>query len=498
LQKYRLTLLFLAISAVTIGLAAVVINVLSARAAEQNLVRFAREQADRDTKLAVGIVRDVLSRYEEEQPVSGVQASPGESARLALNGPAYREMLNALDIVDVRLYDLSGSAIWKPDGAQTVLAPPEPALFSAATAGEVSSSIRRNEAGSGQDGPPAGSAFVETYIPIIDSSSGQPVAVLGVYRDVTASFEEESGEIRSGFLRATLFGLGGVFVILLGFVLVADARIWKATSTAIAKERDEVSRLGETAQDLQRLNEAKSRFLSMVSHELTNPLTGMISFLDLALRNKGGTLHERDLRLIQTARQNARHLERLISDLVDLSRSERGALTITRADFDARSWLEEVVQSALPTLGLKSQRLRAELPAPGTPIWADRDRLTQVALNLISNASKYSPKDTQVDLTATVNSGRLTVTLVDHGVGMSREEQRNLFTLFYRADNAATRAVGGSGIGLAIAREIVRLHGGEIFVASKEDAGTTVTFWVPAAKAAAHGTAGPGTEQLAA
>jgi signal transduction histidine kinase len=164
---------------------------------------------------------------------------------------------------------------------------------------------------------------------------------------------------------------------------------------------------------------------------------------------------------------------------LDLGRIERRGLSLIKSEFDATDLLMEIETVFQPIIETNRQSLILKMPESQVWISADRDRLAQVLSNLISNASKYSPEDTEIMLTAHRRRDRLYMTIQDHGIGIPESDQPSMFTSFFRADNEATRSKSGTGLGLYIARNILTLHGGRIEVNSVEGEGTTVKFNLP-------------------
>ncbi|MEX0761741.1 MAG: GAF domain-containing protein [Dehalococcoidia bacterium] len=260
----------------------------------------------------------------------------------------------------------------------------------------------------------------------------------------------------------------------------------------LAGERERAAALQVQATELERVNEAKSQFLSTVSHELRTPLTSVCAFADILVRNRDGNLTEQQIQRIKVIRRNGTRLAMLITDLLDLSQIDSGNLRLNVARFDAREVLTDLAESFDPIIEQKQQILRYAIPGQPIMLHGDRDRLSQVISNLLTNAVKYSPEKTEIELVATVEDERLQVAVTDHGIGISEGDQSQLFTMFFRVDNEPTRAVSGTGLGLYIARQIVQMHDGDIAVTSREGQGTTVSFWIPLAGAdslSADGTA---------
>ncbi|NQW17778.1 MAG: GAF domain-containing protein [Chloroflexi bacterium] len=228
--------------------------------------------------------------------------------------------------------------------------------------------------------------------------------------------------------------------------------------------------------ELERVNEEKSKFLSTVSHELKTPLTSMLAFADILKRNKKGNLDDKDLDQLTVIQRNGRRLSILIDDLVDVARFDAGSLQISPNEFDAVEMLDDVVKSFGPIFEGKDQQLRLIAPYESIRIFADQARLAQVITNLISNASKYSPHESVVEIEVSVVEDRLGIAVRDNGNGISEEDQAKLFIPFFRVESDVESAVPGTGLGLAISNSIVELHDGDLTVDSEPGKGSV--FWV--------------------
>jgi len=252
-------------------------------------------------------------------------------------------------------------------------------------------------------------------------------------------------------------------------------------SERIRAEEDRALRLRLDAEnrELQRVAEVKSQFLSTVSHELRTPLTSIIAFTDIVGRNRERNLDPRQLAQLDVIRRNGRRLNELIKDLLDVSRVDGGTLKLEQTEFDAHRLFDEVLSNFAPILEERVQVLETSVPDGELWMHADQNRLAQVASNLLSNASKYSPEGSRIDLAAHTEGGRLHLEVRDGGIGIADEDMPRLFTPFFRADNEQTRSVSGTGLGLVITKAIVEEHGGEISVDSEFGAGTTVRVSIP-------------------
>ncbi len=250
-------------------------------------------------------------------------------------------------------------------------------------------------------------------------------------------------------------------------------------SLRVATEREAARELEAENSELQRINEARSEFLSTVSHELRTPLTSMMAFSEILRHNKENNLTATQLKHLELISKGGHRLEEMITDLLDVSLSETGRFRLEPMPFDLREMIEEVANSSVSVFDKRGQSLIiTNLPDP-TWMDGDRSRVMQVFNNLLSNAAKYSPDGASVELVATVEQNIIQLVFRDHGIGISHEDQLKLFAPFFRAGNQKTRSESGTGLGLVIVKTIVELHGGHIKLESQQGVGTTVRIWLP-------------------
>jgi len=231
-------------------------------------------------------------------------------------------------------------------------------------------------------------------------------------------------------------------------------------------------------------NRLKSRFLSTVSHELRTPLN-LITGLSALLLREGEQVDQTKCLVnredVEHIYASARHLDGLIRDVLDLARSEVGQLRLTCEPLDLAEVLQPVLAIGQQLARDKGLAWRAEIPNGLPHVWGDRTRLRQVVLNLVNNAVKFTAKG-HVTLTVTAEDDRVTVSVQDTGLGIPPDEQKIIFDEFRQSERTAARGYGGLGLGLAICRRLVELHGGEIGVCSsgEEGGGSTFYFSLPA------------------
>jgi signal transduction histidine kinase len=224
----------------------------------------------------------------------------------------------------------------------------------------------------------------------------------------------------------------------------------------------------------------KDEFLAMLGHELRNPLAPIMNAADmLRMIGHGDAKVERAAEVI--ARQ-ARHLTVLVDDLLDVSRVTRGLVELTMDVVDVNTIVESAIEQAQPLLQFRHQSL-AVSQEPGNPsVIGDRNRLVQVLVNLLNNASKYTPEGGAITLAVHTASDRLVIDVEDNGVGIDADLLPQIFDLFTQATRPPDRAQGGLGIGLALVRTIVTLHGGEVTASSAgPGAGSRFTVSLPCA-----------------
>jgi signal transduction histidine kinase/CheY-like chemotaxis protein len=227
----------------------------------------------------------------------------------------------------------------------------------------------------------------------------------------------------------------------------------------------------------------KSRFLSTVSHELRTPLSLIVGTLEIMLQeDEQGENHLPDLyrRDMSCLRTSAQHLSRLIADVLDLASSQAGELHLSCEPLDLATFLGEIVPLGEQLANEKRLAWRAEMPARLPYLWADRTRLRQVILNLISNAVKFT-ENGGIVLTVSTDGDEVTISVHDTGMGIQIADQSTIFDEFYRSERSIARGYGGMGLGLAVSRRLIELHGGKIGVRSsgEEESGSTFFFTLP-------------------
>lgn len=239
--------------------------------------------------------------------------------------------------------------------------------------------------------------------------------------------------------------------------------------------------LEQKNRDLEEAGLAKMRILSTASHELKTPLTSIVGYIDRMLlqRETVGELNDRQERYLEIVKKNSYRLKALVDDLLDISRIESGGIVLALAAVDVGSELEDAVRSVQAHAERKNIQVELDVPADLPPVWAERLRFSQVIVNLLSNACKYSLDGAKVKVSAAERNGLVQLDVSDTGIGISKTDQTRLFNQFFRAETELTSLESGTGLGLFITKYLVEAHGGSIWVESEEGKGTTVSLTFP-------------------
>ena len=225
---------------------------------------------------------------------------------------------------------------------------------------------------------------------------------------------------------------------------------------------------------------AKSQFVSTVSHELRTPLASIKASVGVLLASMPEETPEPIMRLLRNIDRSTQRLESIVLDILDLSRLQSGRVRLSRRQIDLAEVAAEALATIRPLADEKSQRLTLATPRRGSCVVnGDRQRLGQVLLNLLSNAHKYTPAGGTITVRLVRRGCEMVCSVEDTGPGIPRSEQSRIFERFYRADDGVTQANVGTGLGLPIAKALVELHGGKIWLRSEVGRGSTFCFSVP-------------------
>jgi GAF domain-containing protein len=280
---------------------------------------------------------------------------------------------------------------------------------------------------------------------------GSPIGAMVVARAIPRSFTDNQIELVNTF---------------------ADQAVIAIENVRLFEEIEEKSR------QLAEASKHKSQFLANMSHELRTPLNAILGYTELILDSIYGEPSEKMRTVLERLEANGRHLLGLINDVLDLSKIEAGQLTLSLDDYSLSDVVHGVVSAVEPLAAEKRLAFKAEVPADLPVGHGDGRRLSQVLLNLVGNAIKFTDKG-EVAIKASVADGAFSVAVCDTGPGIPAVDQAKIFEEFQQADSSITRKKGGTGLGLSIAKRIIEMHGGRIWVESTPGRGSTFYFTLP-------------------
>jgi len=225
-------------------------------------------------------------------------------------------------------------------------------------------------------------------------------------------------------------------------------------------------------------NDHKAQFFANMSHELRTPLNGMLGFSELLVDGLYGALPEKALEVLERIQKDGKHLLGLINDVLDISKIDANQLKLSLDDYSMQAVVESVVGSTGSLARAKAIEVKTVIPSDLPIGRGDERRLTQVLLNIVGNAIKFTDTGS-VEIRVNAVNGHFTIAVEDTGPGIAAEDQARIFEEFQQVDNSSTRQKGGTGLGLSIARRLVKVHGGDIGVQSTPGVGTTFKIVVP-------------------
>lgn len=275
-----------------------------------------------------------------------------------------------------------------------------------------------------------------------------------------------------------------VIGVLLAGNRVSDTPLPRRTHKPLLSLSDYASIALENARlykNVHNANQAKSEFVSLVAHELKQPMTAIRGYIDMMSKGAGGPVTPAQKQFLEAIRNSSERTQLLISDLQDISRIESGHLNLEIRVVAPKTIFDIALREIQGQIESKSQTITVNIPEKLPKIKADPARLMQIITNLLSNAHKYTPEKGRIRVQVKTQDKYLNCTVTDNGIGMSEEEQEKLFTKFFRAEAPGTEQVPGTGLGLCIVKNLLELQGGKIEVKSEVGRGSIFGFTIPLA-----------------
>lgn len=290
------------------------------------------------------------------------------------------------------------------------------------------------------------------------------------------------GALALGYLRLDWVGLSAFLLPVLATsyafrLYVERTKEQMANLEHIIAER--TAELKSANEELRRADQQKTQFYSIINHEMRTPLTSILGYCDLL--RVSATLEAKPLGFVETIKDNGQRLLGLVNNLLDISRLEAGRMTLMRDEVALANAANQALRVIQPLAEQKHIRIRMDVPETLPPVFADEKKLSQVLINLMSNAVKYTPDTGSITVSARAlyDNDMVQCDVVDTGIGIPASKLPTIFDRFSRVDSEQTKDTVGTGLGLTITKGLVEGHGGEIWVESEEGVGSTFSFTVP-------------------
>ncbi|MCM8792714.1 MAG: ATP-binding protein [Candidatus Omnitrophica bacterium] len=259
-------------------------------------------------------------------------------------------------------------------------------------------------------------------------------------------------------------------------------KTWQAQQELERKIEEKTMQLSSALEEIKLISKRKTDFVSAVSHELRTPLTSIKGYASILLSESLGPLSEAVKERLEKINRHSNELTKLVNDLLDISRIEAGKIVMKEEVLNLKEIILEVLDLINVQLKEKEIKLTVDLAKDAEYVLADRQQLERVFINLLGNALKFTPPKGKIFIKTSSIDKLCQIDITDTGIGIPQESLRSIFDEFYRVDNPINQQVKGSGLGLSLVKRIVEAHGGNIWVRSKLNEGSTFSFTIPKAE----------------
>lgn len=385
------------------------------------------------------------------------------------------KQMQGLAVLKVKIYDLSGLTVFSTQASQIGDDKSKNAGFLAARGGHVVSELSHRDTFSAFEQEIVNRDVLASYIPIV-IGTGQNNRVEGVF-EVYYDLTELLMRVQHSSNRQALIvflTLGVLYVLLLALINQRDR--------VVARQHHENLALAAKAAAASEENRMKSEFLANMSHELRTPLNAILGFSDSMRSEIFGPLGVERYRIyLNDIWASGQHLLGIVDDVLDMSKVEVGTLELDPVELRLEDVFDHCKRLMAPACDGKNIRLETSYPPGGIRFDADERRVNQMMLNLVSNAVKFSPEGSAIEISGEISeSGGLVISVRDHGCGIPERDIETVLKPFGQAAGTYARTHGGTGLGLPISKSLAELHGGSLKIASVHGEGTKVMMLFPA------------------
>ncbi len=464
----RLTQRFAILGAIILCVAGYLMMLVDKRTSDADISKWAEANNASLTQAIANSVWPHFSGHLESarsKPVAELRQAP-TTQRLFKE---IRTLVASLGVLKVKLYETGGMTVFSTQSSQIGANYSKNPRFLKSLNGGFASQLEFREKFGAITGPLTKRWVLSSYIPVVRGRDGKLLGVAEIYRDVTVQRQDAQ---QNRIIRASIIGIA-LAVVFVFLVLI----VWRSDLRLMAYHHRELN-LVKNAADAEAKSLAKSQFLANMSHEMRTPLNGVLGVANILAKSR---LDDRQTNLVKTIGKSGHALLALVDDVLDFSKGESDSLNLNLAPTSIVDCVNDVVD--LLSYGAKEKDINftSEITTDEQEVLlADPKRLRQILTNLIGNAIKFTEiGDVKLFVEPKEKSGakrRVRFAISDTGIGIPRDQQPQIFDSFFQVEGQAARRFGGTGLGLAVTRQLVELMGGEIGFDSVEGKGST--FWV--------------------